>query len=57
MEPATPHDDATASSAAAKAYRHRTPRWVYVFVGVAVAGVLIFGALHLAGGGFGPHGL
>lgn len=34
----------------------RTPRWVYAFGIVALLLVLLFAALHLAGGGFRPHG-
>ena len=51
MQPQTPQTRATNPS------RHRTPRWVYAFIAVAAAGVLIVGALHIFGGGFAPHGL
>jgi hypothetical protein len=32
-----------------------TPRWVYVFGGIAVLLFLVFVVLHLAGGGFHDH--
>lgn len=35
---------------------HETPRWVKVFVIVAVLLVLLFAIVHLLGGGFHGHG-
>jgi hypothetical protein len=57
MEPSRPNDDDTVTKRGGRPSGHRTPRWVYAFIAVAVAGVLIVGALHLFGGGFAPHGL
>lgn len=35
---------------------HEMPRWVKVFIGILVAAVVLFVALHLTGLGLGGHG-
>jgi predicted RNA-binding protein with PUA-like domain len=59
-EPDTPaHQDKTPRTADQQLYDSRattgTPRWVKVFLVVAIALVALFVVVHLAGGGMGNH--
>lgn len=46
----------TGSNAGPDPDEHEMPDWVKVFIAIAVALVLLFVGLHLAGLGFGGHG-